>query len=217
MNIKAISILIVVPLLIFVIAIVLNDRSLQNIPHKEGETEKLEISNKEKVPPPDKRLDLIKDYKAVLKTTEGDITIKLNAIDTNMTTTNFVYLSKLGFYDGLTFHRIVKDFMIQTGDPRGDGTGGPGYNFNDEPFDGEYTRGTVAMANSGENTNGSQFFIMQKDNLDMSKNYTIFGKVIEGIEVVDKIANTPVSDNGAGEISKPDYPVNIVSVEIIEE
>ena len=217
MNIKAISILIIVPLLIFVIAIVLNDRSLQNIPYKEGETEKLEISNKEKVPPPDKRLDLIKDYKAILKTTEGDITIKLNAIDTNMTTTNFVYLSKLGFYDGLTFHRIVKDFMIQTGDPRGDGTGGPGYDFPDEPFDGEYTRGTVAMANSGENTNGSQFFIMQKDNLDMPKNYTIFGKVIEGIEVVDKIANTPVSDNGAGEISKPDYPVNIVSVEIIEE
>ena len=106
--------------------------------------------------------------------------------------------------------------MIQGGDPKGDGTGGPGYKFADEPFEGEYTRGTIAMANAGPNTNGSQFFIMHKD-YDLPKNYVIFGKVSKGMEVVDKIAEAPVKQNSMGENSTPVNPVSINSVEIIEK
>jgi len=217
MNIKALSIIILVPLITFVVAVSMKDKSYQNKPYQEDDTKVPEVLNKENVPPPNTKLDVSKTYKAVVNTTEGSITIKLNNLDTPITAANFAYLSKIGFYDGLAFHRIIKDFMIQSGDPKGDGTGGPGYYFEDEPFETEYLRGMVAMANSGENTNGSQFFIMHQDNLQMPKNYTIFGKVTEGMDVVDKIANTPVEDNGFGEMSKPVSPVNIVSVDIIEE
>src|SRR3989338_9693354 len=103
--------------------------------------------------------------------------------------------------------------MIQGGDPKGDGTGGPGYKFADEPFTGEYTRGTIAMANSGPNTNGSQFFIMHADN-PLPKNYVIFGKVISGMETVDTIAESPVQPSLSGESSYPLTPVKILSVEI---
>ncbi len=218
MNYKALSILIFVPLAIFILIIVYKDKILgEGNPYGNDKQEKITINNKQSITPPNLKLDITKDYKVKLKTSEGDITIKINALDTVMASTNFVYLARIGFYDGLTFHRVVKDFMIQGGCPVGNGTGGPGYNFNDEPFEGEYVRGTVAMANSGPNTNGSQFFIIHKDSLQLPKDYVIFGKVIEGIEVVDKIANTPVSDNGVGEISKPNYPVNIISAEVIEE
>jgi cyclophilin family peptidyl-prolyl cis-trans isomerase len=103
--------------------------------------------------------------------------------------------------------------MIQGGDPEGTGRGGPGYKFDDEPFAGEYTRGTIAMANSGPNTNGSQFFIMHAD-YPLPKNYVIFGKVVSGMETVDKIAESDVEDNGMGEMSKPVDPVKIISTEI---
>ncbi|NTU72974.1 peptidylprolyl isomerase, partial [Candidatus Roizmanbacteria bacterium] len=98
---------------------------------------------------------------------------------------------------------------------KGDGTGGPGYRFADEKFDGEYTRGTIAMANAGPNTNGSQFFIMHADN-PLPKNYVIFGKVSEGLDVLDKIANGEVTQSASGEQSKPVQPVSITSVEIVE-
>jgi cyclophilin family peptidyl-prolyl cis-trans isomerase len=101
-----------------------------------------------------------KNYRALLETTKGPITINLFAAKTPVTVNNFVFLSKEGFYDNTFFHRIIKGFMIQGGDPQGTGMGGPGYKFADEPFDGEYVPGTVAMANAGPNTNGSQFFIM---------------------------------------------------------
>lgn len=217
MNLKAISILIFVPLAIFILIIAFKDKTLKEGNPYQNKEEEVVITNKQSITPPTTKLDIVKDYKVILKTTEGDITIKVNALDTTMASTNFVYLSKIGFYDGLIFHRVVKDFMIQGGCPVGDGTGGPGYNFNDEPFEGEYIRGTVAMANSGPNTNGSQFFIIHKDSLQLPKNYVIFGKVVSGIEVVDKIAEAPVSDNGAGEMSKPINPVMIVSAEVIEE
>ena len=106
--------------------------------------------------------------------------------------------------------------MIQGGDPRGNRTGGPGYKFNDEPFTGEYIRGTVAMANSGPNTNGSQFFIMHTNN-PLPKNYVIFGKVISGMETVDAIAESPVQPSSSGESSSPITPVKILSVEIKEK
>lgn len=153
---------------------------------------------------------------ALLKTTAGDIEIALNDKETSNTVNNFVTLAKKNFYNGTIFHRAVKDFMVQGGDPTGTGMGDPGYKFDDEPFSGEYTRGTIAMANSGPNTNGSQFFIMHKD-VPLQKNYVIFGKVIKGIEVVDKIALAPVVANSSGELSKPVKPVVINLVEIIEE
>ena len=149
---------------------------------------------------------------AVLHTTEGDITIKFNTGSTPNAIANFIKLSQNNFYNGTIFHRVIKGFMIQGGDPKGDGTGGPGYSFADEPFAGEYTRGTVAMANSGPNTNGSQFFIMHQDN-PLPKNYVIFGKVISGMEIVDKIAEAPTVPGGEG--SRPVNPVSIKTIELI--
>src|SRR5258706_1503305 len=158
---------------------------------------------------------------AIIKATLGDITIKLSK-DTPLTVANFVGLAtgskewtdpatgkkmiNKPFYDGIIFHRVIKDFMIQTGDPLGQGYGGPGYKFNDEPFTGDYTRGTVAMANSGPNTNGSQFFIMHKD-MALPKNYVIFGHVTAGLDVVDKIAETPTDPN--------DKPLTTISIKTI--
>lgn len=160
-------------------------------------------------------IDAKKKYTAVLHTTSGDITIALHAGETPKTVSNFVNLSQKQYYDNTIFHRVIKGFMIQGGDPLGNGTGGPGYKFDDEPFTGGYERGTVAMANSGPNTNGSQFFIMQ-DSVGLPPNYVIFGNVIKGIEAVDKIANAAVVDQH-GEKSKPVAPVTVKSVDIIEE
>ncbi|OGC59690.1 hypothetical protein A2212_03210, partial [candidate division WWE3 bacterium RIFOXYA1_FULL_42_9] len=154
-------------------------------------------------------LNLNKKYSAVMATTEGVIKIDLYADKTPVTVNNFVSLSKANFYNDVIFHRVVKGFMIQGGDPDGTGAGGPGYKFDDEPFDGEYTRGTIAMANAGPNTNGSQFFIMHQDYPMLPKDYVIFGKVSEGLEVVDKIAEAEITVNSSGEASKPVKPVKI--------
>jgi len=154
-------------------------------------------------------------YVATLHTTEGDIEITLNSGETPNTVNNFVSLSKKDFYDNTIFHRVISGFMIQGGDPDGDGTGGPGYTFDDEPFTGEYTRGAVAMANRGPDTNGSQFFIMHAD-YPLPKNYTIFGRVTKGMDVVDKIATAPVKSGGR-ENSTPVNPVKVLSVDIAEK
>jgi len=162
-------------------------------------------------------VDIDKNYSATIETAQGTIKIKLNAKDAPQTVNNFVVLARDKYFDGLTFHRVVKDFMIQGGDPKGDGSGDPGYKFNDEkPPQKEYKRGVVAMANSGPNTNGSQFFIMHKDKLDLPNNYTIFGEVVEGIEIVDKIAETEVLDSPNGEKSTPKEKIIIKSA-VIEE
>jgi peptidylprolyl isomerase len=160
-----------------------------------------------------KKTSQTKKYTAILHTEKGDITIAFNSNQTPKTVNNFITLSKKGFYNGTIFHRVILGFMIQGGDPKGDGTGGPGYKFADEPFTGEYTRGTIAMANAGPNTNGSQFFIMQSDNA-LPKNYIIFGKVISGMETVDAIAKSPVKLSATGEMSSPVTPVKIISVDI---
>lgn len=218
MKYKALIILILVPLIIFMMAIILKDKNMQGqSPYYQVGEEQFRVTNKQAVPPPNKQLDITKSYKVILKTSEGDITIKVYPLDVPMASTNFVYLSKIGYYDGIIFHRVIKDFMIQSGDPKGNGTGGPGYTFNNEPFDEDYKRGVVAMANSGPDTNGSQFFIMHQDYLQLPKDYVIFGKVVGGMEVVDKIAGAPVEDNGMGEISKPVNPVTIVSAEVVVE
>lgn len=175
-----------------------------------------ESTTTKNMPTPKMEIDAAKKYTVTLKTTDGDITIELFADKTPITVNNFVTLAKKNFYNGTIFHRVIKDFMIQGGDPTGTGAGGPGYQFDDEKFDGEYVPGTVAMANSGPNTNGSQFFIMQGTQ-DLPKNYVIFGKVSDGMDVVDKIANAQVKDNGMGETSKPVSPVKIENVTIEEK
>lgn len=129
----------------------------------------------------------INNKKALIKTNKGDITIELYAGRAPKTVSNFVYLAEKGFYDGLTFHRVVPGFVIQGGDPSGNGSGGPGYSFADEPVEGDYKEGAVAMANSGPNTNGSQFFICLEDQPGLPKQYNLFGQVTSGMDVVKKI------------------------------
>lgn len=171
--------------------------------------------SKSENPSPSMIIDKNKKYQARASTTEGDFLIEFFTDKTPLTVNNFIYLAKKGFYNKTVFHRVIKDFMIQGGDPKGDGTGGPGYRFDDEKFEGEYLRGTIAMANAGPNTNGSQFFILHKD-YPLPKQYIIFGKVIEGIETIDKIAEGEVVLSESGEPSRPVKPVSIQSIEIIE-
>ena len=164
-------------------------------------------------------IDPAKTYTAEIDTSEGTITIDLDAKNAPLTVNNFVCLSEAAYYNFTPFHRIIKDFMIQAGDPTGTGVGGPGYQFADELPTGTqmYTKGTIAMANAGPGTNGSQFFIVQKDQpVEFPANYPIFGHVSSGIEVVDTIASVPVQANVSGETSDPVVQMVIVSVKIFE-
>jgi cyclophilin family peptidyl-prolyl cis-trans isomerase len=130
----------------------------------------------------------IDNKKAVLQTSKGTIEFTLKSQAAPKTVSNFVYLTENGFYDGLTFHRVVPEFVIQGGDPLDTGQGGPGYDFEDEPVKGDYIEGSVAMANSGPDTNGSQFFITLTDQTDkLPKQYSLFGQVTKGMEVVKNI------------------------------
>lgn len=128
----------------------------------------------------------LKAKKAVIRTDKGNIEFEIYP-EATKAASNFVFLAKDGFYDNLIFHRVVPGFVIQGGDPLGNGTGDPGYKFPDEPVTKKYDRGIVAMANSGPNTNGSQFFIVLEDQPSLPPKYTIFGKVIAGLDVIDKI------------------------------
>lgn len=134
----------------------------------------------------------IESKTVLIETGKGDISVKLMG-DSPIASSNFISLINKGFYNGLTFHRVIKGFMIQGGDPKGDGTGGPGYQFPDEKVTLPYTRGILAMANAGPNTNGSQFFIMHQD-YQLPPRYTIFGKVISGQDVIDSIAGVEVDE-----------------------
>jgi peptidyl-prolyl cis-trans isomerase B (cyclophilin B) len=126
--------------------------------------------------------------KAILHTNQGDITVELFDADAPKTVENFTKLAGDKFYDGVIFHRVIKDFMIQGGDPTGTGRGGPGYTFDDEQNDKKIVRGALAMANAGPNTNGSQFFIVTKDAAPwLDGKHTVFGQVVDGMDVVDKI------------------------------
>jgi len=162
---------------------------------------------------PAMQLEQGKNYSATIRTNKGDIVIDLFESEVPVTVNNFVFLAEQGFYTNVPFHRVINGFMIQTGDPTGSGAGGPGYRFADEPVTRDYVQGTVAMANAGPNTNGSQFFIMHADN-PLPKNYTIFGQVVSGQDVVDAIATAPVSANARGERSVPNEPLTMESVEI---
>jgi peptidyl-prolyl cis-trans isomerase B (cyclophilin B) len=145
---------------------------------------------------------------AVMKTTEGDITFELFDEDAPKTVSNFKQLAGQGFYDGLIFHRVIPDFMIQGGCPQGTGTGGPGYTFEDEINDRKIVRGALAMANAGPNTNGSQFFIVTTEEAPwLDGKHTVFGEVTGGMDVVERIGTT--------ETDSRDRPVDAIGIETL--
>jgi cyclophilin family peptidyl-prolyl cis-trans isomerase len=147
---------------------------------------------------------------ATMKTSEGEITFELFDAEAPKTVENFRKLADDGFYDGLTFHRVISGFMLQGGCPQGTGTGGPGYTFEDEFNDHLIVRGALAMANAGPNTNGSQFFIVTADACPwLDGKHTVFGQVTDGLEVVDKIES--VQTDGR---DRPTTPVGIESVTV---
>jgi cyclophilin family peptidyl-prolyl cis-trans isomerase len=159
---------------------------------------------------PEMVIDPAKTYTATIETSAGTLTADLFASEVPRTVNNFVFLANEGFYSGVIFHRTISGFMIQGGDPTGTGTGGPGYRFDDEPVSRQYLRGTLAMANSGPNTNGSQFFVMHAD-YPLPPNYTIFGKLSAGEDIIDAIATAPT-----GGQDRPVTPIQINSVTITE-
>ena len=146
---------------------------------------------------------------ATMQTTEGPIVFELFDEDAPKTVENFRKLAAEGFYEGLTFHRVIKDFMIQGGCPQGTGTGGPGYTFEDEFNDHKIVRGALAMANAGPDTNGSQFFIVTARECPwLDGKHTVFGRISDGMDVVDALEATP-TDGG----DRPEQPIGISSIE----
>ena len=161
-------------------------------------------------------IDTNKLYCVGLNTNRGLIVLELDPKDAPHTVNNFVFLAQHHFYDGMKFHRVVPNFVIQTGDPKGDGSGGPGYKFNDEPVKGDYTAGCVAMANNGPNTNGSQFFICTANDTSKfpTKSYNLFGHVTMGLNIAQKIQGPEASidpNYAATKNIKPDT-LNYVTV-----
>jgi peptidyl-prolyl cis-trans isomerase B (cyclophilin B) len=147
---------------------------------------------------------------ATMQTNHGTIELELYPNDAPKTVDNFARLARDGFYDGVTFHRVIPDFMIQGGDPTGTGSGGPGYTFEDEINDHKVERGALAMANAGPDTNGSQFFIVTTKSAPwLDGKHTVFGKVADGMDVVDEISEVSRDSR-----DKPDEPVLIERVEI---
>ena len=171
-------------------------------------------SSKKYAAPPQMSIDQSAGYTAKIKTNKGNIVIELFPASAPKTVNNFVFLANEGFYNGIIFHRVIPNFMIQGGDPTGTGTSGPGYKFEDE-IDaklGFEKPGILAMANSGPNTNGSQFFITTASTPHLNGNHTIFGKVLEGQDVADTISTVP-----AGPGNRPNQPVVIQGIEITKK
>ena len=166
--------------------------------------------------PPEMTVDPESTYVATVETTCGQVLLELDPEGAPMATNSFVFLAEDGYFEGVPFHRVVPGFVIQGGDPTGTGTGGPGYSFEDEldtaeqlvDEHGAYPRGVLAMANSGPDTNGSQFFITVGDPTGLTPDYTVFGEVLEGMDVVDRIVDEPAESQMALD------PVRIVGVEI---
>ena len=176
-----------------------------------------DVAGKQYAGPPAMAIDPAKRYTATLVTNKGAIEVEFFPEEAPQTVNNFVCLARDGYYDGTPFHRIVAGFVIQGGDPTGTGSGGPGYRFNDEPVVRDYERGTLAMANAGPNTNGSQFFIVLDDlRGQLPKNYTIFGRVIGGQDTVDAIARVSTRTGPGGERSQPTEAVTLDKVTVQE-
>lgn len=161
--------------------------------------------------PPEMGIDPSKRYTATMSTSMGDMVIALDAARSPQTVNSFVFLALHHYYDGVIFHRIIKGFVCQGGDPDGTGRGGPGYNFADElPKPGQYQIGSLAMANAGPNTNGSQFFLISgPQGVRLPPSYALFGQVVKGLEVVEAMQNV---ETGPGD--RPKVPVIINSVTI---
>jgi cyclophilin family peptidyl-prolyl cis-trans isomerase len=161
--------------------------------------------------PPEMEIDPAKRYVAEMETSMGSMTIELDPVAAPKTVNNFVFLARQGYYDGVIFHRVIQGFVLQGGDPEGTGRGGPGYKFEDElPKAGRYEVGSLAMANAGPNTNGSQFFVISgPSGVRLPPQYSLFGKVVKGLDVVDAIEKVPT---GPGDRPKEDVVINSVTI-----
>lgn len=155
-----------------------------------------------------------KRYVATMETSHGTMVIALDPIKAPITVNNFVFLALHHYFDGIVFHRVIKNFVLQGGDPEGSGYGGPGYSFEDElPKAGHYEVGSLAMANSGPNTNGSQFFVISgRDGVRLPPAYSLFGKVVKGLDVIDTIQAIPTNRD-----DRPKDDVTILSVTVVEK
>ena len=180
---------------------------MSDVPNPDGSSPR---TTKFKAPPP-MVIDPSKRYTAVMETSMGTITIALDAASAPRTVNNFVFLSRFHYYDGIIFHRIIKGFVCQGGDPEGSGRGGPGYRFEDElPKAGRYEIGSLAMANAGPNTNGSQFFLISgADGARLPPQYSLFGKVVKGLDVVEAMQSVPT---GSGDRPKDDVVIRSVTI-----
>jgi cyclophilin family peptidyl-prolyl cis-trans isomerase len=161
--------------------------------------------------PPEMMIDISKKYTAIIETEKGNLVIELFAKDVPVTVNNFVFLAREGYYDGTTFHRVLPDFMAQGGDPTGTGSGGPGYRFEDEFTSHTHVAGTISMANSGANTNGSQFFITYEPTPWLDGKHSVFGQLLEGMDVLKSLTPRDPSQNPQFEGDK------IIKVTIKEE
>jgi len=159
--------------------------------------------------PPPLTIDKSKTYTATFKTERGDFVVELFADKTPVTVNNFVFLARDGFYDGVTFHRVIKGFMAQGGDPTGSGRGGPGYRFQDEfhPALRHDAAGILSMANAGPNTNGSQFFITHGPTPHLDNKHSVFGKVIQGLDVV-----LAIPERDPGSARQPGTRINTIEI-----
>ena len=218
------KLLILIPVLLLVSACSLNQAArIDPRPNRAvpADAEKLKIDNEKNMSEKNneeiKMEDLTKEYShAIVKTNMGDIKIQFYGADSPLTVNNFLNLSKKGFYDGTKFHRVIKNFMIQGGDPNSkdddwsnDGIGGPGYKFKDEINSRKLVKSSLAMANAGPNTNGSQFFIVTADATPwLDGKHTNFGKIISGMDVVDKIEQAAINEN--------DHPIEDIVIKNIE-
>ena len=164
--------------------------------------------------PPEMGIDTAKRYTATLDTSMGEIVIALDAINAPVTVNNFVFLALHRYYEGVIFHRVIKGFVLQGGDPTGTGRGGPGYRFADEPVKQRYQLGSLAMANAGPNTNGSQFFVISgADGVRLPPQYNHFGQVVKGMEVVEAIQSV---ETDRSDRPRQDVVINSVTITVAD-
>ena len=164
--------------------------------------------------PPEMGIDPSKRYTATMETSMGTLVIALDAINAPVTVNNFVFLAAHHYYDGIIFHRIINGFVCQGGDPGGTGTGGPGYRFQDEPVKQRYQLGSVAMANAGPNTNGSQFFLISgASGVNLPPQYNHFGQIVKGMDVLDAMQRVAT---GRGDRPVEDVVINSVTISVAD-
>jgi cyclophilin family peptidyl-prolyl cis-trans isomerase len=164
--------------------------------------------------PPEMGIDPSKRYTATMETSMGTLVIALDAINAPVTVNNFVFLAAHHYYDGIIFHRIINGFVCQGGDPGGTGTGGPGYRFQDEPVKQRYQLGSVAMANAGPNTNGSQFFLISgPSGVNLPPQYNHFGQIVKGLDVLDAMQRV---STGRGDRPHEDVVINSVTISVAD-